>query len=294
MVAVTWHTGRLALLDFESTGIDRHRDRIVTAAIIEVGGGHKTVAREWIVDPVVDIPEGATAIHGITTERARTEGRPASVAVKEIAADILSCSGSGLPIVGHNLGGYDLTMLHAELVRHGHKYLAASLLGLRPVIDTMVIERHLDPYRPGKPNGRRPDEACGKHTLLECCRLWGITLTEDDAHGAAADALAAGRLAWRLATQPDRMAQFDGPRGVDRISPADWPLDRLHDWQQERYATEAARFQAYQRGEQRNKPEQPDPNFVAATGWPFQEAPEGWAPDQLPAVADQTEERKAS
>ncbi|NUO59030.1 MAG: 3'-5' exonuclease [Hamadaea sp.] len=285
---MSWHTGRLALFDLETSGVDPHRDRIVTAAVIEVGAGHRATTRTWLVNPVIEIPQGATDVHGITTEHARTHGRDAATSVKEIGVDLLSCVGSGVPIVGHNVG-YDLTLLHAELVRHGHKYLAASLSGIKPVIDTMVIEKHLDPYRPGKPNGRRPDDACGPHTLVECCRLWGIPLTEDDAHGAEADALAAGRLAWRLAHQPDRFGQFDGPRGVDRISPADWPLDRLHDWQAEQYARSAASFQAYKRGEQRKKPDDVDPTFVANTQWPVADLPAGWSPDQLPAPAIESE-----
>ena len=199
---MSWHQNRMLLLDFESSGIDSHRDRIVTAAAIEVGGGAKTLAHEWLIDPGIDIPAEATAVHGITTEHARTHGRPAVTAVKEIGEHVVSCATSGVPIVGHNIGGYDLTLLWAELVRNGHQALADQVAVIRPVVDTMVIERHLDPYRPGKPNGRRPDSACGPHTLIECCRLWGIQLSEEDAHGAAADALAAGRLAWRLASTP--------------------------------------------------------------------------------------------
>ena len=286
---MTWHTQRMALADAETTGVDPFRDRIVTFAIIEVGAGHKTVTRSWLIDPGIPIPDAATAVHGITTEHAQAHGRPAAVAVKEIAVDLLSCVGSGLPIVGHNVGGYDLTLLHAELVRHGHRTLAASFAGITPVVDTMVIEKHLDPYRPGKPNGRRPDEACGNHSLIECCRLWGVPLSEDDAHGAEADALAAGRLAWRLAHQPDRFAEFDGPRGVDRISPAQWPLDRLHAWQAETYAKSAASFQAYMRGEQRKKPDEVDPSFVARTQWPVADLPTGWSPDQLPIPATESE-----
>lgn len=285
---MSWHLGRLCLFDIESTGVDAHRDRIVTAAVIEAGGGHKTVTREWLLDPGIDIPQGATDVHGITTEHARTHGRHPSTAVRELAADLLSCVGSGLPVVGHNVV-YDLTLLHAELLRHGHALLAASFAGIRPVVDTRILEKHLDPYRPGKPNGRRPDEACGPHALLECCRIWGIDLTEQDAHGAAADALAAGRLAWRLAANHDRMAQFDGPRGVDRINPGTWPLDRLHDWQAETYAAEARRFQAYKRGEQRNKPDEVDLFFVADTAWPISNTPEGWTADQLPIPATELE-----
>ena len=281
---MTWHTGRLALFDLETSGVDVFLDRIVTAAVIEVGAGHKATTRSWLVNPGIDIPQAATDVHGITTDHAKTQGRDAATCVKEIAVDLLSCVGSGVPVVGHNVV-YDLTLLHAELVRHGHKHLALSFAGIAPVIDTMVLEKHLDPYRPGKPNGRRPDSACGPHTLVECCRLWGVELSEEDAHGAEADALAAGRLAWRLATQPHRFAQFDGPRGVDRINPADWPLNRLHAWQAETYAKSAQSFQAYMRGEQRKKPDDVDPTFVARTDWPVAPLPTGWTADQLPIPA---------
>ncbi|WP_207555851.1 exonuclease domain-containing protein [Intrasporangium flavum] len=279
---------RLALFDLETTGVDPHRDRIVTAAIIEAGAGVKTTTRSWMLNPVIDIPQGATDVHGITTEMARLDGRDASTGVRELAADLLSCIGSGLPVVGHNVV-YDLTLLHAELVRHGHTTLAAAFAGIRPVIDTMVLEKQLDPYRPGKPNGRRPDAACGPHTLLECCRLWGVDLTAQEAHGAEADALAAGRLAWRLATDPYRFEQFDGPRGVDRINPGDWDLARLHDWQGAQYARSATSFQAYKRGEQRKKPDDVDPAFVACTEWPVQPLPADWSPDQLPTPATEQE-----
>lgn len=290
---MTWHTGRLAPFDTETTGVDPHRDRIVTAALLEAGAGFKTTTRTWLINPGIDIPQAATDIHGITTDHAQLNGRDAATSVKEIAVDLLSCSGSGIPIVGHNVN-YDLTLLHAELVRHGHDYLAKALAGIRPVIDTRVIEHHLDPYRPGKPNGRRPDHACGNHTLVECCRLWGIDLSEQDAHGAEADALAAGRLAWRLATSHDRFAGFDGPRGVDRINPGLWPLDKLHDWQQGEFAKRAASFQSYMRGEQRKQPpDGADPTFVAATEWPIQALPADWAPEQLPTPPAEPTESEA-
>lgn len=36
---MSWHRGPLALFDVESSGLDPHRDRIVTAAIVEVTPG---------------------------------------------------------------------------------------------------------------------------------------------------------------------------------------------------------------------------------------------------------------
>lgn len=282
---MTWHTQRLLLLDFETTGIDPYRDRIVTAAAIAVGGGQDAATREWLIDPVIDIPAGATEVHGITTEQART-GMPAAQAVLEIGNIVASSFKRHVPVVGHNVV-YDLTMLYAELVRHGHHDTAVLVADAPLVVDTKIIEHHLDPYRPkvAKSWGNRPQEACGSHQLTECCRLWGIELSEADAHGAATDALAAGRLAWRLATDPMRFAQYDS-RPLERINPAAMSLQELHAWQIDEYVRRAESFQSYMRGEQRGKPDVVDPEFVASTDWPVQAQPAGWAPEQLPTVAE--------
>lgn len=260
-----WHTGRLLLIDAETTGTNPHQDRIVTFAAIEAGGGQDTHTREWLLNPGVPIPAEATAVHGVTDEDAHA-GRDPAEALAEVALVIINASKAGVPVVGHNVV-FDLSMLHTELARHGQNELAGHLRVLRPVVDTLLIEKTLDPYRPGKPNGRRPDEACGRHTLTDCCRLWGVPLSEADAHGATADALAAGRLLWRLATNPGRFSQFDHDQPV--IEPASMTLDALHDWQVRRYASEEARFQSYMRGEDRKRPVDPDPGFVAEAGWPI-------------------------
>lgn len=287
---MSWHLGPMACFDIESTGVDPFRDRIVTSAVIEVGKGRETRPFVWLLNPGIDIPEEATAVHGITTEMAAAGQDPAS-GVASITEELLRCAADGMPIVGHNVC-YDLTLLWAECARHGHRELVTAIEDLAergPVIDTMVIEKHLDPYRPGSPEtakGRRPDGACGKHTLVDCCRLWGVALHEADAHGAEADALAAGRLAWRLATSPERFASFDS-HPTSRIDPGAYPLDHLHRWQAKTYASEAARFQAYMRGEQRRKPDDVDPTFVAPTSWPVQEPPADWSPDQLPAPREE-------
>jgi hypothetical protein len=64
-------------------------------------------------------------------------------------------------------------------------------------------------------------------------------------------------------------------------------LQELHDWQIGQYVERAASYQSYRRGEQRTQPpEGADPEFVAATDWPFQPPPADWSADQLPAVAD--------
>ena len=273
---MTWHLGPMACFDIESTGVDPFRDRIVTSAVIEVGKGRETRSHTWFLDPGIEIPDEAAAVHGITTQAARDGGTDNAAGVWEIAETLLRCASEGVPIVAHN-ASYDLTMLWAESVRHGHRDHVTALEDLAergPVIDTFVIEKHLDPFRPGQPNGRRPADACGSHKLIDCARLWGVALDEADAHGAEADALAAGRLAWRLATQPERFAPFDS-RPTARINPAAFPLPELHQWQRRTKREQAESFGTYLR--KQGKPDD------VSRDWPLQSPPADWSPDQLPA-----------
>jgi DNA polymerase-3 subunit epsilon len=73
---------RLAAFDIETTGIDCESDRIVTAAVTLAGGGRPLESHAWLVDPGIEIPAGATAVHGVSTERARAEGRSPAEAVE--------------------------------------------------------------------------------------------------------------------------------------------------------------------------------------------------------------------
>ena len=50
------------------------------------GSGACVERWDWLADPGVEIPLQASAVHGITTERARAEGRPAAEVVAEIVA----------------------------------------------------------------------------------------------------------------------------------------------------------------------------------------------------------------
>lgn len=68
-----WVRQRIVGFDTETTGVDVTGDRIVTAALVvrdKLTG--LSQVRTWIIDPGVEIPEAASAIHGITTEYART------------------------------------------------------------------------------------------------------------------------------------------------------------------------------------------------------------------------------
>ena len=212
--AAPWHLGIMCAFDTETTSVDVETARIVTACVAHVDGSGLTPPEPetWLIDPGVEIPEEAVAIHGITTEKARAEGHSSADAVAGITSVLFSTAQEG-PLVIYN-ATYDLTVLDREMRRHGIWYQPAKT---PYVIDPFVLDKHLDPYRRGK------------RTLTATCEHYGLPI--DGAHNAAADAIAAARLAWKLAKVYPQIAAM--------------PLDELHRLQVKARADQAASFQDY-------------------------------------------------
>jgi DNA polymerase III epsilon subunit-like protein len=217
---MSWHLGRLAGFDTESTGVDVESDRIVTASIVEVGGKLPPVPANWMSDvDGVEIPTAASDIHKVTTERARIEGQPAREVVEQLVAGLAQVVLAGTPLVIMN-APYDLTLLDREARRHGVQPLTDIVGDKLRVVDPKVIDKHLDMYRPGK------------RTLTDLCRHYGVKL--DGAHSADADATATCRVAWRLGNVFPKLAEMS--------------LDDLHKRQVEWHAAWAVDFQKHLRG----------------------------------------------
>lgn len=221
---------RLGVFDLETTGVDVETARIVTACIAVIGADGEVVDRwDWLADPEIEIPEAASAVHGITTERARAEGRPTGVVVAEITQTLRTLFGLGVPVVVYN-APYDLSLLDRECRRNELE----PLIDPAPVVDPLVLDKQVDTYRKGK----RTLEAAAAH--------YGVAL--DDAHDAGADAIAAGRVAQALASaRPEEL---------------DIPIADLHGRQEIWYAEQARRFQDYIRRRRG------DETFTASTAWP--------------------------
>ncbi|WP_309128472.1 exonuclease domain-containing protein [Microbacterium sp.] len=178
----SWLT-RIGVFDLETTGVDVTKDRIVTAHIgVLDGRGRELAARDWLANPGVAIPDGAAAVHGITTEHARAHGRPAGEVVAEVTHALRTLFSQGLPIVAYN-ASYDFSLLAHEAQRYGVTPLAEP----SPVIDPFVLDKAYDRYRRGK------------RTLAVVAEHYAVPL--DEAHEAAADAVAAGRVALALAQE---------------------------------------------------------------------------------------------
>lgn len=185
---MSWFQDRMCGFDTESTGVDVENDRIVTACVVACGGGADTDSTVWLSDVGgAEIPAEAAAIHGISTEKARAEGRPAAEVIAEVTDALVEAAEAGVPIVAMN-AAFDFTLLDRECARYGVKSLWARAVPL--VLDPRVLDKHLDPYRRG---GRK---------LTDLCRHYQVPL--DGAHSSDADAIAACRVVWRLgSTVPD-------------------------------------------------------------------------------------------
>lgn len=173
-----WYEGPLAAFDTETTGVDVERDRMVSAAVVvQDGPGSRPRATRWLVNPGIPVPEGATAVHGLTDEHLQRNGRWPAPVMEEVARALAEECAAGRPLVVMN-APFDLTLLDRELRRHRASSLARYLDGapLR-VLDPRVLDKHLDRYRKGR------------RTLTDLCAHYGVAL--DSAHDAAADALAA-------------------------------------------------------------------------------------------------------
>ncbi|MEN9714727.1 MAG: hypothetical protein RJA35_194 [Actinomycetota bacterium] len=166
----------IVVFDTETTGLDLREARIVTACVAELDADGQLIgpAQEWLADPGIEIPSSASAVHGISTEMARSQGRPAADVVAEIVAALRGYQERGIPVVAYN-APYDFTILHWEAIRHGVTPLYPTF-----VLDPLVLDRAVDQYRKGK---RRLENAA---------EYYGVQLS--DAHNATADAVASGRV----------------------------------------------------------------------------------------------------
>lgn len=226
----TWSRRPLAALDTETTGTDVETDRIVTACVATVNTPSPVEPCQWLINPGVEIPATATAVHGITTEQAQADGVEPRVALERILGALHAQWAAGIPIVAHN-ASFDLTILDQEVRRHR---VADGIGPVGPVIDPLVLDRHLDPYRRGS---RKLDAVCAHYRV----RL-------DTAHDSTQDALAAARIAWRiLRRHPD----LDG-----------MPADDLCALQQKAHAAWAGHYQAYLR-------KQGKPDATIDPSWPI-------------------------
>lgn len=233
--------------DLETTGVDPEKDRIVTAAVVEVLHGAVVRERTWLVNPGVEIPTAASRVHGISTDRALNEGMNPIRATSQITGQVWYALSNGIPLVAMN-APFDLTMLDRECRRYDVQPIEELLESSSEavVLDPLVLDRFVDPYRPGK------------RTLESLAQYYRVPLS--NAHEAYADALAAVHVTSAIlagytdAHATHRTTRHDQVVGVD--------LARLHERQKSWHAVWAAEFEKWLR---RTK----NPQAQVPTAWPI-------------------------
>lgn len=125
----------IAIIDIETTGLNKQNDRIVDICIIKIfPDGTKETFQE-ILNPEIPIPQEATKVHGITDSD--VVGKPT---FKEIAPRVINFI-DGCDWCGFNLINFDLGLIESEFNRVGVSYSSEG----RKVIDVLKIYYKLEP-----------------------------------------------------------------------------------------------------------------------------------------------------
>lgn len=150
----------LVVFDFETSGLDPVKDRVIELAAIEISNG--VVVREFstIINAGVEITPEITRITGITQDQVN-EGMEETLAFKILNKFI----GNNI-LVAHN-AGFDMQFLH-----HTYQRIAGTTFN-NYFIDTLTIsrDRHFYPHK--------LEDMCAKYEI----NLEGAHRALNDVHG---------------------------------------------------------------------------------------------------------------
>lgn len=175
---------RIGVIDTETTGADPTKDKIVTLFYgVMHEDGSFSEKYNFLFNPGVEISPEATEVHGITNEKAISEG----IAVKDHAAafsaifDLIRRHSGNTPLVAYN-ASFDFTVLNNVALEHQIPIDISNLF----IFDPFVVDKKFDKYR----SGSRKQTHVAAH--------YGIEVDESKAHNAAYDCYLAGAIAQKL------------------------------------------------------------------------------------------------
>lgn len=175
-----WKSLPMVVIDFETTGLEAGKDRVLEMGIVCIDNGVVNYRRDWLINPGIPVPEEARKVHGITEEELAQA--PTFEAIRD---EIVSHIRGRVPIAYN--AEFDKKFLVAEcdrLPRHPEHDLVHALDLETTWIDPLVWVRELQKYEKGK-------------KLTDVCARMGIELVH--AHRAAGDAEATAKVLFALA-----------------------------------------------------------------------------------------------
>lgn len=125
----------LVVFDLEATGLNKRMDRIISIAFLRYEPGKEPVAKNYLLNPTIPIPEESTKIHTITDEDVKDAPTFAEM------AGVIESDFAGADLAGYNLLGFDIPLLCEEFARAGRAF---DLKGRR-VLDAQRIFFHKEP-----------------------------------------------------------------------------------------------------------------------------------------------------
>ena len=125
----------LVFFDLETTGINVTKDRIVEISYLKIRPDGTEESRTWRVNPLVRIPEQATAVHGITNEDVK-DCPPFAAIACDLAEQLADSD-----LAGFNSNRFDVPLLAEEFLR-------AQVdidLSHRKFVDVLTIFHKMEP-----------------------------------------------------------------------------------------------------------------------------------------------------
>lgn len=194
-----WKSEPILWVDTETTGPNPEEDRVVELAMVLMMDGEVRWAYTTLVNPEQPIPPGASAVHKILdADVADAPTFPEIMELVGLCMDYRLCGAYNAP--------FDKTILQGEFSRCGIDFEKEFWF------DPLIVARHFVTMR-----GR------GVHKLETMARRLGIDLGED-AHTAAADTIATGKVMHHYADQlPD---DFEAYKELQEL----WSEQQWSEW----------------------------------------------------------------
>lgn len=199
-----WWQQAMATLDTETTARDPEEARLASICFALIRPAERSVdIHSALVDPGVEMPDEASKVNGLTTERLRAEGKPPAEVLDAYCGEVALALHRGTPLIIMN-APYDLTVLDRDCRRHGVPTISDRLDGrpIAPVVDPGVLDKRLVKYR------RRVSETQGARCLKTLAQVHGVGWDDELAHTAEYDAMQAARVVWQLCRRFPQLAQF--------------------------------------------------------------------------------------
>lgn len=206
-----WFDTPLAALDFETTGVNPHHDRIVSYACLDAADAQDPSGDGLcgLINPGIPVSTAAQKIHRIEPEQlADAPGGQEVIGSLIEWIDRIISAGTGLVVCN---APFDLTMLHAEADRYGVDQPDWDRL---LVVDPLIMDWGVS------------DGEIRPRKLPDLCRFYQVVLTE--AHDARSDAIAARGVAVELGRRDEGIGSVDLAELIDKQR--QWFAAKAEDW----------------------------------------------------------------